>query len=114
LKENHLLEAGPSGTFFPCENWLWVSVESFLKISFQGGPRLSLLQTGLFRRVDETHASLHTNTSMLEALSSYTLFPCENLLRIAKGYFPQLRCFKVEIGYHWAREAYSTTLKKHM
>jgi hypothetical protein len=62
--------------------------------SFQGGRMLMLLQTGLFRWVEETYIYLERKPSMLEAGASSTFFPSENWVSVWKESFPQLWCFR--------------------
>jgi hypothetical protein len=45
---------------------------------FQSGHRLSLLETCLFNRVDETHVSSERKSLGLEPVASSSLFPYDN------------------------------------
>jgi hypothetical protein len=65
---------------------------------FQGGDRLSFLQTVKISTVEETHVSLQRKPCMLEDAEPSTLFPCENGVSFRMICFLQGAFFKVEIG----------------
>jgi hypothetical protein len=86
------------------------SCESYI----QGGDRLCLLQIGLFSWVEETHVSLQTTPSVLEAGASSTLPLCDNWVNFWKEYFLLHRFSKVELGSLCSRYAFSADFMKHI
>jgi hypothetical protein len=63
--------------------------------SYHGWQRVILLQLALFNWVEETHESLQTTPSMLEAAADSILFQCENWVTFWKEYFLQMWIFRV-------------------
>jgi hypothetical protein len=68
-----------------------------------------LAPTGIIKRVEETHVSLHRKLCMLEAVASTALFPCANGVNFRMIYFLEGSFFKVEIGSLCSKYAYTLT-----
>ena len=101
-------------------HWFPVSIQVIFEFSASSNESISRWRLSLFAPNTPFQLSWANtcvspkNPSVLEVAASSTLFPSVNCISFWKGYFLQLRWFKVEIGAHFCTLAYSAELKKHM